>query len=128
MHLQSTRSNYVNDIGVCTGHLIMTDLHALCLNSWPAVFSASLDLSSASDSQTASSLQAVFQRLCNTLSPTCMAILMHLMPNSILFYASAYVTLIQTIYRAFLTNLSEVSGIGHRIHTTKKKLWKIFTG
>ena len=68
------------DIGIYTGHPIATYLHALCLNSWPAAFSASLDLSSASDSLTASSQQTLLQRLCNTLSPTCMA--MHHMPHS----------------------------------------------
>ena len=69
-----------------------------------------LDLNSASDSLTASSLQTLLQRFCNTLSPTCMA--MHYMPNS---YAKHPVftlmlrALIQTIYRALLT--SAVLGI-----------------
>ena len=80
-----------------------------------------IDLNSASDSQTASSLRTLLQRFCNTLSPTCMA--MHYMPNS---YAKHPVftlmlrALIQTIYRALLT--SAVSGIGHRIHTLQKSI------
>ena len=107
---------------IYTGQPIATALHAVCLNSWPAAFLASLDLNSASDSQTASSLRTLLQRFCNTLSPTCMA--MHYMPNS---YAKHPVftlmlrALIQTIYRALLSTVPG-SGIGHRIHTIKKKV------
>ena len=72
-----------------TGYPIVTDLHALCLNSWPAAFSASLDLSSASDSLTVSSLQTLLQRFGNTLSPTCIAI--HHMPNSYAKHPVSYV-------------------------------------
>ena len=49
--------------------------YATCAN--PRIL---LDLTSASDSLTASSLQTLLQRFCNTLSPTCIA--MHHMPNS----------------------------------------------
>ena len=67
-------SVYVSLLYIYTGHPIATYLHALCLNSRPAAFSASLDLSSASDSLTVSSQQTLLQRFCNTLSSTCVAI------------------------------------------------------
>ena len=51
----SKKVRHSADIGIYTGHPVATELHALCLNLWPAAFSASLDLSSASDSLSASS-------------------------------------------------------------------------